>query len=112
MPAESLVGHYAVIFVSQRRDGDPSDGERGYDAAATRMLQLAAQQDGYLGVVSARDGNGLGITVSYWRDLNSIKAWREHSEHTIAREHGRHDWYLSYQLQIAKIERASSFTAH
>ncbi len=106
MLVDKLVGHYAVIFISQRREGD-----LGYSAAAERMLQLAAQQDGYIDVVSARDAHGLGITVSYWRDLAAIKAWREHSEHTIVREQGRHDWYQSYQLQIAKIERASAFTA-
>lgn len=106
MTADKLVGHYAVIFVSQRQGGD-----HGYDAAANRMLQLAAQQDGFLDVVSARDEAGLGITVSYWRDLAAIKAWREHSEHTLVREQGRHDWYQCYQLQIAKIERASAFDA-
>ncbi len=107
MPIHKLVGHYAVVFVSQRRDGD-----HGYNAAADRMLQLAAQQPGFIDVVSARDADGLSITVSYWRDLEAINAWRENSEHTLAREQGRHDWYQSYQLQIAKIERASTFDAN
>jgi len=106
MQADKLVGHYAVIFVSQRRDGD-----HGYGETAARMVELAAQQDGYLGIASSRDGNGFGITVSYWRDLEAIKQWREQVEHQAARERGRRDWYQSMQLQIAKIERAYDFTA-
>lgn len=49
---------------------------------ADRMVELAEKQPGFLGVESAR--NELGITVSYWNDLASIKAWKQHAEHTIA----------------------------
>jgi heme-degrading monooxygenase HmoA len=56
-----------VIFSSLRTESDRDDG-----AMAERMAALAAEQPGYLGVESARDG--LGITVSYWRDLASIRA--------------------------------------
>ncbi len=106
MQAERLVGHYAVIFVSQRCDGD-----LGYHDTAARMLQLASAQDGFLGVAACREPNGSGITVSYWRDLDAIAAWRKHGEHTLARETGRAKWYTSYQMQICKIERASAFRA-
>ena len=54
--------YYAVIFTSLRTDGD-----RGYGAMSERMLELAAQQEGFLGVESARDD--IGITVSYWTSL-------------------------------------------
>jgi hypothetical protein len=62
--------YYAVIFTSVRTPV----GE-GYPETAERMLQLAAQQPGYLGVESTREG-ALGITVSYWQDLPSIKSWK------------------------------------
>ncbi|QDU27599.1 hypothetical protein ETAA8_26870 [Anatilimnocola aggregata] len=52
--------YYAVIFTSQLADHAP-----GYDELARRMLELAAQQPGYLGVESVRDASGAGITVSY-----------------------------------------------
>ena len=57
--------YYAVTFTSVR-----SDGDNGYAEMADRMVELARQQDGFLGVESAR--NEVGITVSYWRDLPSI----------------------------------------
>lgn len=34
-------------------------------------------------------GNELGITVSYWKDLDSISKWKEHSEHVLAQKLGR-----------------------
>lgn len=70
---------------------------------ATHMVELAAQQPGFLGVESARES--VGITVSYWADLQSIKAWKKNAEHTIAQEQGQKVWYSAYKTRIAKIER-------
>ena len=94
--------YYAVIFTSTRTEGD-----KGYSEMADRMLELAKQQDGFLGVESAREE--LGITVSYWRDLDAIKKWKENAEHTIAREKGRSEWYKSFKTRIAKVERDYEF---
>ncbi len=94
--------YYAVIFSSTRTEGD-----NGYSKMADRMVELAKQQEGFLGVESAR--NELGITVSYWRDLNAIKKWKENAEHSIAREKGRNDWYKYFKTRIAKVERDYEF---
>lgn len=94
--------YYAVIFRSQRTPARPDDG---YGATADRMMALAVQQPGYLGVESTRDAEGLGITVSYWRHLDDIRAWRSVSEHAAARDQGRRDWYTDYDLRIARVER-------
>ncbi len=90
--------YYAVIFTSLRTDGD-----EGYGKTAVRMLQLAAQQPGYLGVESAREN--VGITVSYWADLESIKAWKQEMEHLAAQKQGQDAWYAAYKVRIAKVER-------
>ena len=89
--------YYAVIFSSVRTDGD-----HGYSEMSAKMVELAALQDGFLGMESARDG--LGITVSYWRDLASINNWKENSQHILARNKGRSDWYKSFKTRIAFIE--------
>lgn len=96
--------YYAVMFSSQRRDDGDGDGE--YDATAQRMVELAAQQPGYLGVESTRGADGFGITVSYWASEADILAWRRHAEHTLARERGRTRWYEHFELRVAKVERA------
>jgi heme-degrading monooxygenase HmoA len=94
--------YYAVIFSSLRTEGD-----NGYGEMVGRMMELASQQSGYLGVESARDG--LGITVSYWRSLEEIAAWKRVVDHAEAQRRGRADWYTAYCTRIAKVERDYSF---
>jgi heme-degrading monooxygenase HmoA len=90
--------YYAVIFTSLRTDDDI-----GYAETAERMMTLAAQQPGFLGVEAARES--VGITVSYWQDLDAIRRWREHAEHLQAQQKGQTNWYSSYALRVAKVER-------
>jgi len=74
------------------------------------MEELVAAQNGFLGVESAR--NETGITVSYWRDLEAIKNWKENSEHSLAREKGRKEWYSHFKTRIARVERDYEFEMH
>jgi heme-degrading monooxygenase HmoA len=97
--------YYAVVFTSVR-----TAGENGYGDRAEQMLKLAADQPGFLGVDSARGADGLGITVSYWRDEESIAGWRAHVDHALTRAHGREHWYESFAVHVAKVERAYGFT--
>ena len=94
--------YYAVIFSSLHSGED----EAGYQQAAQRMLDLAMQQDGYLGIESARDADGFGITVSYWASEAAIAAWKQHAEHAAVRAQGRKHWYDHFELRVAKVERA------
>jgi heme-degrading monooxygenase HmoA len=90
--------YYAVIFTSLRTAVD-----EGYGEMAEKMMALAVLQPGYLGVESARDG--LGITVSYWKDLESIRAWKANAEHQVAQQLGHEKWYAAFKTRIAKVER-------
>lgn len=91
--------YYAVIFTSLRTDADHA----AYEAMASAMDALAAQQPGYLGIESAREG--IGITVSYWQSLEAIAAWKRNAEHQVAQKLGREKWYTGFRLRIAKVER-------
>ena len=71
------------------------------------MVELAQEQAGFLGMESIR--NEIGITVSYWRDLEAIRKWRENTYHAFAREKGRKEWYQSFKTRIAKVERDYGF---
>ncbi|KKI92828.1 JEMB protein [Bacillus sp. SA1-12] len=95
--------YYAVIFTSER-----TEGERGYGRMAEKMVELASQQNGFLGVESARD-NELGITVSYWDSLDAIKKWKENAAHKAAQERGKKEWYKCFALRVCKVERDSFF---
>ncbi len=81
--------------------------DEGYGDMAVRMVELAHEQPGFLGVESARDG--LGITVSYWDSLEAIRAWKQHAEHKIAQQTGREHWYEAYKTRICKVERDYGF---
>ncbi|MFM2484635.1 antibiotic biosynthesis monooxygenase family protein [Celerinatantimonas yamalensis] len=94
--------YYAVIFTSLR-----SDDSSGYDEMAVRMAELAKMQPGFLGIESAREQ--IGITVSYWSDLESIKQWKMNAEHLGAQQLGRERWYRSFKTRIAKVERDYEF---
>ncbi len=92
-----------MIFTSQRTGVDD-----GYGAMGDRMVELAAQQPGFLGVESVRDASGLGITVSYWSSLEAIAAWKANAEHRVAQSSGRRKWYSHFQLRVARVERTAA----
>ena len=97
--------YYAVIFSSTL-----SDNAEGYSSMADRMVALAREQEGFIDVESAsRTSDGFGITVSYWRDLESIRKWKSVSEHAAAQKMGRDAFYRSYKLRIARVERDYGF---
>ncbi|HUR59093.1 MAG TPA: antibiotic biosynthesis monooxygenase [Opitutaceae bacterium] len=97
--------YFAVIFTSKRTAG----GDQGYGAMAERMVDLGSRYDGFLGIESARSPDGVGITVSYWRDEAAILAWKRDTEHQKAQRGGQHAWYEHYEVRIAKVERAYGF---
>jgi heme-degrading monooxygenase HmoA len=74
---------------------------------AEKMDDLAKQQPGFLGIESARSETG--ITVSYWKDLESIKLWKQNADHVLAQQKGITDWYSRYQVRICKVEREYGF---
>ena len=92
--------YWAVIFTSQA-----SDDTAGYAEMAARMTDLALAEPGCLGAESTRDADGLGITVSYWRDEASIRAWKAKAEHLAAQRMGIDRWYSRYILRVARVER-------
>lgn len=94
--------YYAVIFTSERTDGD-----YGYAEMSEEMVQLASAQPGFLGVESAREY--VGITVSYWESLEAIQNWKRNERHLIAQKKGKSDWYSRYKTRVSKVERDYGF---
>ncbi len=94
--------YYAVIFTSLLAENDPA-----YKIMADKMVLLASKQPGFLGMETARESTG--ITVSYWENLDFIKAWKQNSEHLDAQHKGRSAWYAAYKIRICKVEREYGF---
>lgn len=98
--------YLAVIFTNRQVPGVHPD----YDRTAAHMVELARQIDGFLGIESVRGDDGTGITVSYWRDEDAIERWRSDPEHLDAQAAGQDAWYSWYELRVARVERAHSFS--
>jgi heme-degrading monooxygenase HmoA len=96
--------YVAVIFTTEQ-----SDDLDGYAVMAERMLVLARSQPGFLGIESVHEG-ARGITVSYWRDRDAVRAWGAHPEHLKAQRLGRERWYRNWCLRIVEVgtERQSA----
>ena len=94
--------YYAVIFTSVKKEN-----AEGYEQMAEKMVTLAKQQPGFIGVESAR--NEIGVTVSYWQSLEAISLWKQHTQHLIAQELGKNNWYKHYKVRICLVEREYEF---
>jgi len=89
--------YYAVIFSSLQ-----TDTLDGYDEMASRMEELAKTQPGFLGIESVR--NGLGVTISYWQNLEDVHNWKANWEHLEAQKRGKFNWYKQYTVRVCKVE--------
>ncbi|PWN52616.1 hypothetical protein IE53DRAFT_384911 [Violaceomyces palustris] len=120
--------YYAVIFSSVRKTRSEKE-EEAYSETSSLIQSLAEGQQGYLGIESvsrqrtslvdpdhpttAAAGAGQDfpqtITISYWKDLESIKRWKAESRHLEAQRRGKADWYRGYRVRVAKVEREYGF---
>lgn len=97
--------YYAVIFSSTHTNESTE-----YKEMAIAMEQLAKVQDGFLGIESAKEH--IGITISYWSSLDAIQQWKQHTDHLVAQQRGKNEWYSWYKIRICKVEREYEFLGH
>ena len=88
--------YYAVIFTSLRTEGD-----HGYSETADLMEELSKKMEGYLGIESERAE--IGITVSYWSSMESIKTWKQQTDHRIAQKKGREPFWRLQQCRFPVV---------
>ncbi|MFJ9250155.1 antibiotic biosynthesis monooxygenase family protein [Streptomyces sp. NPDC101776] len=96
--------YYAAVFTTVRTQ-DQSD----YRETNARMEELVKAIPGFLGMDHAQTPGGLGITVGYFRDADALTEWRTDVEHRAAQKRGQAEWYQSYTLHVAKVERSHGF---
>ncbi|MBT8182884.1 MAG: antibiotic biosynthesis monooxygenase, partial [Eudoraea sp.] len=61
------------------------------------------------GFESAKDK--IGISISYWENLESISNWKSNLKHLAAQEMGKKEWYKWYKIRVCLVEREYEFTA-
>ena len=97
--------YFAAIFTAQRSQS----GDDVYEIMINQMVELAQQQQGFLGLESVRGDDGIGITVSYWTDHEAIHNWGRQAEHVSVQAMGRQEFYHWYRIRIAEVFKDRSF---
>ena len=92
--------YVCAIFTSIR-----TDVQEGYDEMDELTFKEIETNEGYLGCESFRDEDGFGVNVSYWKDMNALKNWKENTLHKKAQALGKEKWYKNYKLRICLVER-------
>jgi len=94
-----------ILFRSRLTDTAGDDYARMADA----MLAHARTFPGFVDVKSFKADDGERLTVVWWQDEETLKAWASDSKHRAAQHAGRERWYEYYKMDVAKIVRVSNF---
>ena len=82
----------------------------GYADMAQEMLEAARSMPGFIDVKAFKADDGERLTVVWWQDEDTLRAWRTHARHLVAQKTGRERWYEYYTLEVAEIVRSKQFT--
>ena len=88
---------YAVIFRAEINRLDQQ-----YLDTAQKLRELALNQYGCTEFTSCTEGD-YEIAISYWPNLEHIKAWKNNSQHLQAQAIGKSRWYKSFQVQVVQL---------
>lgn len=93
----------AVIFEVEPAAG----GREAYLNLAASLKPLVEGIDGFLGVerFESLTTPGKLLALSWWRDEEAVRAWRETSEHREAQRKGRERLFSSYRIRVAEVVR-------
>lgn len=98
----------AVIF-----EVEPADGERDtYLGIAAGLKPLLETMDGFISVErfqSLADPARV-LSLSFWRDEEAVKGWRNTEGHRQAQRAGRGGVFAGYRLRIAHVVRDYGLT--
>jgi len=77
-----------------------------FDIAATLKPELE-KIDGFISVerFSSLSDDGKILSLSFWRDEDSVKRWRTQLEHRAAQRRGRSEVFRDYRLRVATVLR-------
>jgi heme-degrading monooxygenase HmoA len=76
------------------------------DIAAALRPELE-EQDGFISIerFSSLTNEGKVLSLSYWRDEDAVKRWRQFERHRLAQARGRNGVFADYRLRVASVLR-------
>jgi heme-degrading monooxygenase HmoA len=98
-----------MIVVLFRSKLVPTASTDGYDEMAQEMDDLARTMPGFIDVKSFKAEDGERLTVVWWQDEETLRAWREQERHRVAQRTGRERWYEYYKMDVAEVIRTRNF---
>ncbi len=94
---------HVVVFEVSMKEGK---ADRYFDLAASLRPALETV-DGFISVERFESvaTPGKFVSISFWRDADAVKTWREHAEHAIAQDKGKTEIFADFRISIAEVER-------
>ena len=93
----------AVIFEFTPRDGRFAD----YKSLAEGLAEDVHQFEGFISIerFESISNKGKFVSLSFWRDEEAVRNWRNVQKHREAQKKGRGSIFKSYRLRIAEVRR-------
>lgn len=93
----------AVIFEVWTKPNRQQD----YLAIAASLRPELEVTDGFLSIerFSSLSEDGKILSLSFWRDEESVRRWREHEDHRKAQRIGRSAIFQDYRLRVVSVLR-------
>lgn len=98
----------AVIFEVLPKPGRQQD----YLDIALALRAELEKIDGFISVERFRSlaGDGKILSLSFWRDGDAVRRWREHAQHRRAQAKGRDDIFADYRITVVEVVRQYGMT--
>src|SRR2546423_7739387 len=93
----------AVIFEVFPKDGHKQE----YLDLAAYLRPLLATIDGFISIerFESLTEPGKILSLSFWRDEEAVRQWRNVEEHRRVQEAGRKSIFADYRLRVAQVLR-------
>src|SRR3954469_15364287 len=93
----------AVIFELWPAEGRAED----YFALAGALKSKLEAIDGFISVerFASVTEPGKFVSISFWRDEEAVRQWRNNAEHRAAQDAGRNGIFRDYRLRVAAVLR-------
>jgi len=81
--------------------------DQDYFAIAGSLKPGLEAIDGFISVerFQSLSKEGKYVSVSFWRDEQAVKTWREHAEHRLAQARGKKEIFADFRIRVAEVVR-------
>jgi heme-degrading monooxygenase HmoA len=97
----------SMVTVFRSRLRDVHDG---YDEMAEAMEAAARTMPGFVDFKSFVAEDGERVSIAVFDSAENHAAWRNHSDHRVAQQRGRAEWYAEYHIQVCQLIAEHTFS--